>query len=589
MGCAATAVRAQCGNGSLELGEQCDDGNTVSGDGCSGLCLIEAADAGTLSLEIAGSCVTATNGQIAVQLWMRNLVNGNASGFQAFIAFDDNQLDYLGGASSYTSSPFPLHIQPIASAQTGVGKLRLDGTATFNSNGTNQDALLATLVFQINVQCSSTAVAFDTGGPFASELSYEGFPVPTTLAGTPNFSLDNTPPVLMVPPNTTVSCTVNTNLPANTGGAASASDNCSVPTVSFSDSTTPGACPQERTITRTWTATDACGNSSSANQTIAVDDSTPPVISGPGNIIVNAAAGGCTAVVTYSVTAGDDCDASVTPTCMPASGSTFPSGTTTVNCSATDDCGNTSMQSFTVTVNPVNNVTADVVLAGVNAGAGLSRCIKFVARGGGMCAAAQHVTVMFTGNPASGTASFTVPCGSYTSLCAKDEQHTLYDTHALTIVGTSYVSNSTPSPLTLLAGDTDNDSDVDINDVTLLITQFGGPEPAGGCPWSSAARGGDFSDNGNVGSEDYSLLAPNWLAYHACDCAAPQSAPPPERVRTRLAVSELAPEVALRADLNGDGVIDSKDVAEFERRHGLSSALSDAIKKTEAAQRNGHP
>src|SRR5262249_51290885 len=31
-----------CGNGIIDPGEQCDDGNTVSGDGCSNVCTIEA-------------------------------------------------------------------------------------------------------------------------------------------------------------------------------------------------------------------------------------------------------------------------------------------------------------------------------------------------------------------------------------------------------------------------------------------------------------------------------------------------------------------------------------------------------------------
>ncbi|MBU1446666.1 DUF4215 domain-containing protein, partial [Patescibacteria group bacterium] len=30
-----------CGNGSNEAGEQCDDGNTISGDGCSASCILE--------------------------------------------------------------------------------------------------------------------------------------------------------------------------------------------------------------------------------------------------------------------------------------------------------------------------------------------------------------------------------------------------------------------------------------------------------------------------------------------------------------------------------------------------------------------
>lgn len=43
-GCApSTDVPAVCGNGAVEIGEACDDGNTVSGDGCSNQCLGEAA------------------------------------------------------------------------------------------------------------------------------------------------------------------------------------------------------------------------------------------------------------------------------------------------------------------------------------------------------------------------------------------------------------------------------------------------------------------------------------------------------------------------------------------------------------------
>ena len=58
--------------------------------------------------------------------------------------------------------------------------------------------------------------------------------------------------------------------------------------------------------------------------------------------------GSCTSPVNYTVTATDNCSATVT--CTPASGSVFPIGTTTVNCTATDPAGNTDTCSFTVTV-----------------------------------------------------------------------------------------------------------------------------------------------------------------------------------------------------------------------------------------------
>ena len=40
--CAKTAAGSCCGNGTLDPGEGCDDGNTVGGDGCSPQCIIES-------------------------------------------------------------------------------------------------------------------------------------------------------------------------------------------------------------------------------------------------------------------------------------------------------------------------------------------------------------------------------------------------------------------------------------------------------------------------------------------------------------------------------------------------------------------
>src|SRR5690606_35434185 len=48
-------------------------------------------------------------------------------------------------------------------------------------------------------------------------------------------------------------------------------------TVSGTDQTTAGSCAGTYTVTRTWTFTDACGNTSSATQTINVIDNVAPV------------------------------------------------------------------------------------------------------------------------------------------------------------------------------------------------------------------------------------------------------------------------------------------------------------------------
>ena len=51
-----TEPEIMCGNFVLENGEQCDDGNTTSGDGCSDICLIEEASCGNSVVEVGEQC-----------------------------------------------------------------------------------------------------------------------------------------------------------------------------------------------------------------------------------------------------------------------------------------------------------------------------------------------------------------------------------------------------------------------------------------------------------------------------------------------------------------------------------------------------
>ncbi|MCB9234639.1 MAG: HYR domain-containing protein [Bacteroidia bacterium] len=117
------------------------------------------------------------------------------------------------------------------------------------------------------------------------------------------------------------------------------------------------ACPQEYTISRTWTATDPSGNTASATQIIHVEDNTPPVVSCPANLSISAPTGQCSAVATYSATATDNCASNVDLTYSQASGSSFPLGSTTVTVTAEDECSNASTCSFTVTVTDNENPT----------------------------------------------------------------------------------------------------------------------------------------------------------------------------------------------------------------------------------------
>jgi hypothetical protein len=79
-------------------------------------------------------------------------------------------------------------------------------------------------------------------------------------------------------------------------------------------------------------------------------DNAPPIFLPALANITAPATSAAGAVVTYTASANDFVDGAIASSCSPESGSAFPIGTTTVNCSATDAHGNTAEGSFTVTV-----------------------------------------------------------------------------------------------------------------------------------------------------------------------------------------------------------------------------------------------
>ncbi|MCB0795467.1 MAG: T9SS type A sorting domain-containing protein, partial [Flavobacteriales bacterium] len=146
-----------------------------------------------------------------------------------------------------------------------------------------------------------------------------------------------------------------------------ATDACSGPaSLSVNDATIAGNCPGNYTIVRTWTATDLCGNSSTASQTITVMDDTPPVLSGvPQDMNVE-----CDNIPAMAVvTATDNCgQASVVPSESVVPGECENAYTIVRTWTATDACGNTSMAQQLVHVTD----NTDPVLVGVPADMSLS-------------------------------------------------------------------------------------------------------------------------------------------------------------------------------------------------------------------------
>ena len=165
---------------------------------------------------------------------------------------------------------------------------------------------------------------------------------------------DTTPPVLNLPANIIVEAT----------SAAGALVTYSATATDIVNGSRPVACsPASNTIfplgttTVNCSASDTRGNTSTGSFTVTVQDTTGPALTLPANS-THEATSAAGATVTYSASATDIVSGSVAVTCSPLSGSTFPLGTTTVNCSATDNANNTSTGSFTVTV---QDTTAPII------------------------------------------------------------------------------------------------------------------------------------------------------------------------------------------------------------------------------------
>jgi gliding motility-associated-like protein len=159
---------------------------------------------------------------------------------------------------------------------------------------------------------------------------------------------DTTAPVLQLPANVTAECSADFSPIAL--GTAIATDNCDAdPVITFTDVVTPGSCPGNYTITRTWTATDVCGNSVSEDQIITVQDTTAPtfVEALPGDITVE-----CDAIpAAQTLTATDNCGtATVTVNDVITAGSCDNNYTIARTWTATDECGLTSIHTQTITV-----------------------------------------------------------------------------------------------------------------------------------------------------------------------------------------------------------------------------------------------
>lgn len=140
-------------------------------------------------------------------------------------------------------------------------------------------------------------------------------------------------------------------------GSAIAADNC--PDVKVAGARSDGAdlsAPYPIGLTTVkWTATDASGNTGSADQQITISDNKPPVIAAPMMLVFNTDPGVCLALVNVATpgVTDDTQGGTILPRRsdgLPLSAA-YPKGITSITWTATDADGATSSASQTVTVN----------------------------------------------------------------------------------------------------------------------------------------------------------------------------------------------------------------------------------------------
>jgi hypothetical protein len=235
-----------------------------------------------------------------------------------------------GGYNGTISTTF---LSPIAGRQAWTGNSGgyITTTANLPASANGQPVKLR---FRMASDCSVSA----TGWTIDTIRITSGFVCSTTCAAQPCTSI--TCPANITTSNDTNQCGKVVTYPAPTPvGSGCGTITCSPASGSFFPVGTT-------TVTCTATAGATC------NFTVRVNDTQPPTITCPPNQTAVTDQNACPApacvVATFPAPVASDNCPGVVVVCTPPSGSCFPTGVTTVSCTATDASGNTATCTFTI-------------------------------------------------------------------------------------------------------------------------------------------------------------------------------------------------------------------------------------------------
>ncbi|WP_083702174.1 gliding motility-associated C-terminal domain-containing protein [Mangrovimonas sp. DI 80] len=327
-------------------------------------------EAGDVTLECDGSDIAA-----AIQDWLDTFGGATATDDCSAIAWSNNYNGLSDGCGTTGSA------EVIFTATDGCGNSN-STTATFTVQDTTAPTF--TVPASVSLECDQDPTDLALTGDVTDETDgcssdLEATYTDTTAQGacanesiiTRTWTLadecgntttqaqtitiqDTTAPTFTVPAAVTIECDQDENDLALTGDVTDEADNCSTDLeATFADATAQGACANETIITRTWTLTDECGNTTTQVQTINIQDTTAPTFTVPASVTLECDQDATDLALTGDVTdEADNCTADLDATYTDATteGECANESTITRTWTLVDACGNTTTQTQTISI-----------------------------------------------------------------------------------------------------------------------------------------------------------------------------------------------------------------------------------------------
>jgi hypothetical protein len=236
-------------------------------------------------------------------------------------------------------------------------------------------------------------------------------------------------------------------------------------------------------------ATDASSNTSQCSFTVTVNDTEKPVINFPANIVTHTDPDLCSAVVSFTVTASDNCALAGPPVCSPTPGSVFPKGTTTVSCTVSDTSGNQSGCGFTVTV---NDLQAPSITCPPN----------IIVAAAASCPIASSATVNFTVTASDNCPGVTFVCKNQNGIVVTSGQPFPVGTTTVTCTATDTSGNAASCGFNVSVFSFCLQDETNVSNVLLVNAQTG--DFSFCCGGATIASGrGTLTTRGCIGSIDH--------------------------------------------------------------------------------------